>query len=122
MGSKIVLAEDDEGMGIMILALLENAGYEIKREPTGVHAWDTIRDELPDLVILDWNMPGLSGLDVLKKMRENQETEKIPVIFLTANRDEMDARMAMVYKIEAYLQKPFHPNDLLENVRKIFNV
>lgn len=119
MGSKIILAEDDEGMGIMILALLGHAGFEIKREPTGVHAWDSIRDELPDLVIMDWNMPGLSGLDVLKKMRKNQETEKIPVIFLTANRDEWDSRIATLYNIEAYLTKPFHPNELLENVKKI---
>ena len=119
MASKIILAEDDDGMGIMILALLEHAGYEVKREPTGVHAWDSIRDELPDLVILDFNMPGMTGLDVLKKMRENQDTEKIPVLFLTANRDEWDALKTMQYKIEAYIQKPFHPNDLLENVKKV---
>lgn len=121
MTSKIIVADDDEAMGKMILVLLEHAGFEVKRELTGVHAWDAIQNENPDLVILDWNMPGLTGLDVLKKMRENQDTENIPVIFLTANKDEWDPRIAMHYKIEAYITKPFHPDDLVKNVKEVFS-
>ncbi|MCZ6531416.1 MAG: response regulator [SAR324 cluster bacterium] len=119
MAARIVLAEDDLDAAEMLKVLIENAGYDIVSEETGSTAWERIAKDLPDLVILDWDMPGMTGLEVLKKMREKPETKEIPVIFFTANKDEWDPRISMLYNIEAYLIKPVNHDELLKNISQV---
>ena len=118
MAVNICLAEDDEGIATMVKVLLTNAGYNVTHESTGIAAWGAISKQIPDLVILDWDMPGMSGFDVLKKMRAADETASVPVIFVTAAREEWDPRHAALYNIAGYVVKPFQPDDLLDRVRK----
>lgn len=119
MVARIVLAEDDLDAAKMLTVLLKKAGYDIVSEHTGTKAWERIEKDVPDLVILDWDMPGENGLDVLKKMREKPETKKIPAIFITGNKDDWDPRMAMLYNIEAYLIKPINHDELLKKIRQV---
>lgn len=117
MKGRIFLAEDDDGITTMVKVLLESEGYSVQNEISGSEAWESIKTEPPDLVILDWDIPGMNGLDILKQMREYPETQETPVIFLTGSRGEWDPRHSMLYHIEAYLTKPFQPDQLLAEVK-----
>ena len=117
MADRIFLAEDDDGITTMVRVLLESEGYSVQNETSGTEAWESIKKESPDLVILDWDIPGMNGLEILKQMRNHPETQNTPVIFLTGSRGEWDPRHSMLFQIEAYLTKPFQPNALLVEVK-----
>ena len=114
-----ILYEIDDGIATMVTVLLKNAGYDVVREGTGTEAWEAISAAPPDLVILDWDMPGMTGLEVLQKMRESGNTAEVAAMFLTAQREEWDPKMATLYNISAYLVKPFEPDELLRLVKEI---
>lgn len=121
MPGSIFLAEDDEGIAKMVKVLLESEGYSVQHENTGTEAWESIKGGIPDVVILDWDMPGMTGMEVLQQMRNHPETKETPVIFLTASRDEWDPRQTMLYDVKAYLTKPFQPSELLAEVKAALN-
>ena len=115
----ILVVEDDELQREVVLDQLESAGFEeaIGMED-GVEAYSYIEENPADLIISDWNMPNMDGIELLKKIRSNPSLQKMPFILLTANEDA--SKNAMEAGASDCLSKPTHPTKLVETIEKIF--
>jgi DNA-binding response OmpR family regulator len=105
MPKKIVFIEDDEGFYNLFSAALTMKGYEITHVAEGSQAFETIRDEQPDLVLLDIILPGMSGLDILKELKDTEDTKDIKVIMLTNFGTDDNINRAMELGADEYLMK-----------------
>ena len=114
----ILIADDEEDLRMLVEITLEDPAYRIVTAANGEDALAHIRQIQPDLVILDWMMPRLSGFEVVKRLRQDPNTVKLPVVLLTANDCHEDQAQAENLGIAAYLTKPFSPLELLRLVRK----
>lgn len=114
----ILVADDEEDLRAIVKMTLEDPRYRIIEAADGNTALTLIRQEHPDLVILDWMMPGQSGIEVGKALREEPATAMLPVIMLTAKDDKAAQEEGLSIGVFAYLIKPFSPLQLLEKVRQ----
>lgn len=114
----ILIADDEEDLRMLVEITLEDPAYRIVTAVDGEQALEQIRQIRPDLVILDWMMPRFSGLEVVKLLRQDPTTVRIPVVLLTANDCREDQEEARTLGIVAYLVKPFSPLELLHLVRE----
>jgi two-component system phosphate regulon response regulator PhoB len=115
----IVIADDDEDLRLLVQVTLENPTYQILTVADGSKALDAVQQCRPDLLILDWMMPGLNGCEVVNQLRQNPETVAIPVIMLTA-KDGMESQTLMAsLALVGYLVKPFSPLALIKKVREV---
>jgi len=114
---KILLADDERNLRMLVHTTLEDAEYQILEAANGTEALEMAKKEKPDLLVLDWMMPGLSGIEVAKLLREDPETANIPIIMLTAKGQERDREKGQSIGAYAYLLKPFSPLQLLEKVK-----
>ena len=115
----ILIADDSEGLRLLVRDTLDNPEYRIVEARDGTEALHIIRDTPPDLVILDWMMPSLNGIDVLSTLRADPGTTDLPVIMLTGMSAKDEQALATALGAVAYLTKPFSPLaliDLVENV------
>jgi DNA-binding response OmpR family regulator len=103
---------------LLVRATLESPERRIIEAVDGANALQVAQLEKPDLIIIDWMMPGLTGIQVIAKLREDKEVGKIPVIMLTARAREHDRREGVLLGIRAYLVKPFSPRELMDRVEK----
>jgi CheY-like chemotaxis protein len=117
----IVIADDEEHLRLLVSTTLAEADYRILEAEDGPRALELARKECPDLLILDWMMPRASGIDVLKALRQDPETDRIPVIMLTAKSQKADRNQAILQGIRGYLVKPFSPLELIELVEKVLH-
>ncbi len=118
---KILIADDEEDLRLLVQVTLENPSYQILTVADGYGAVDAIHAHHPDLLILDWMMPGLNGCEVVHKLRQNPHTATIPVVMLTA-RDRIDSREQMAsLQLAGYLIKPFSPLELIQKVREVLS-
>jgi len=106
---------------MLVEITLEDPAYRIVSAVDGEQALQRIRQIRPDLVILDWMMPGFNGLEVVKRLRQDPTTLEIPVLLLTANDSPEDQAEAQTFGIVAYLVKPFSPLKLLHLVREVLD-
>jgi two-component system phosphate regulon response regulator PhoB len=119
-GSDVVLVVDDEPHIVALVAYhLAKSGYRVVTATTGPDALDRARRERPSLVILDLMLPGMSGFDVLQKLRADTSTNDVPVLMLTARRDEHDRIEGLSLGADDYLTKPFSPQELVLRVKAI---
>ena len=116
---KILLADDQEELRLLLQATLEDEAYEILEAQTGSEALGLARSELPALVILDWMMPGISGIEVIRALKADPETRSIPVLLLTARNQVEDREQALAAGASAFLSKPFSPLELLRLVERL---
>lgn len=117
---KKILAVDDDKFIVMVIRVnLEFEGYEVVEAYDGVQALEMIESEKPDLVVLDIMMPEMNGWDVLSRIRENPETEDLPVIMLTALAQDRDIEEATLRGADVYLTKPFEPEELILTVKRM---
>ncbi|MFH1416397.1 MAG: response regulator [Elusimicrobiota bacterium] len=114
---KIVLAEDDVNIRLLISDRLKYAGYEVYEAERGEDALRLINENNPDLAILDILMPPPNGLQVCRQVKADPTLEHIPVILLTAKSDESDRFWGMETGADAYITKPFDPDELLKKIR-----
>jgi two-component system phosphate regulon response regulator PhoB len=114
---KILLADDESNLRTLVHTTLEDSEYEILEATNGTEALEMAKKERPDLLVLDWMMPGLSGIEVAKLLRDDPDTADIPIIMLTARGQEKDREKVKALGAYAYLLKPFSPLQLLEKVR-----
>lgn len=115
----IMLVDDQMDLRTLVRMTLEDPSVRIVEADNGDDAVALAHRELPDLVLLDWMMPGRSGLEVLKALRNDPETSKIPVIMLTS-RDEQEAfDLTSSAGAMAHLTKPFSPLELLQTVERV---
>lgn len=114
--SKVIVIDDEPFILMMIEDKLKRAGYQVitSRQSKGIV--DVIRRENPDLIILDWMMPELSGIDVCKELKADPDLSGIPIFMLTAKGQEDDEKLGMMYGVDKYITKPFSPKLLLQMV------
>ena len=115
-----VLVVDDEGTIRRIVQInLTRAGYRVSVAEDGIQAIELARQEKPDLIVLDVMMPRMDGFEALQRLKSDPETQKIPVIMLTARSQDADFFEGERRGADLYLTKPFSPGSLLDGIRTI---
>jgi len=117
--SKILIAEDERDILELITFTLEYGGYEVIPTTNGEDALDMTRHERPDLVLLDVRMPRMSGYEVCTHIKADDDTRRIPVVFLSAKGQEAEVNTGYDLGAIDYILKPFSPDQLLEIIRNI---
>jgi two-component system alkaline phosphatase synthesis response regulator PhoP len=115
----IIVADDEEHLRLLVSKTLEGDQHRVLEAADGVAALELAREESPQLLILDWMMPGLSGVEVLEALREDPATAATPVIMLTARSQKIDRHFALMLGLRGYLVKPFSPLELIQLVERV---
>ncbi|MFL6162230.1 MAG: response regulator [Jatrophihabitantaceae bacterium] len=115
----VLIAEDDRDIRELVTTKLSSAGYQVVAVADGLSALNTIRERLPDIALLDVMMPGISGLDVIGKLRTDQRTAAIPVVLLSAKSQDFDVETGIASGAADYIIKPFSPRELLQRVEAV---
>ncbi|WP_018151134.1 phosphate regulon transcriptional regulator PhoB [Leeia oryzae] len=119
MPANILVIEDEPAIQELIAFNLEQAGHHVMRADTGERALSLVRNALPDLILLDWMLPGQSGIEFARKMRSDDRTRPIPIIMLTARSDEQDKITGLETGADDYITKPFSPRELLARIKAV---
>jgi len=118
----ILCVEDEPEMIDLIRLILGRRGFEVKGANGGVEGLKMIRQESPDLVLLDLMMPDMDGWEVYQQMKADEKTKNIPVIVVTAKAQSIDKVLGLhIAKVDDYIAKPFSPQDLMNSVEKVLN-
>lgn len=117
--TKIVVADDEPHIRRLVSFTLGNHGYQVIEATDGGEAFDTVRAELPDLVLLDVMMPVMTGYDVLDKLKNDPVTHDIPVVMLSAKSQATEIAAGLARGAHEYICKPFTPKDLLQRVGEL---
>ena len=116
MGRRILLIEDEGNILEAISFILSRAGWQVQGHGNGATALDAVARTRPDMIVLDVMLPGCSGLEILRALRQRPETAALPVVMLTAKGQLKDRETALELGADAYLTKPFSNADLLATV------
>jgi DNA-binding response OmpR family regulator len=117
---RLVYVEDEREMIDLVRLILGRRGFEVIGANGGRDGLETIRRELPDLVLLDLMMPDMDGWDVYQQMKAEEATRDIPVIVVTAKAQSIDKVLGLhIAKVDDYISKPFSPQELSESVEKV---
>ncbi|MBC7252518.1 MAG: response regulator [Actinobacteria bacterium] len=119
MGEKILIVDDDATMANLLSTVLEFEGFHPLKALSGDEAVRMVKEENPDLVLLDIMMPGMDGFEVLARLRKDPRTEKMPVIMLTARTDDRDMFEGWRRGADEYVTKPFDPHRLVVVIREV---
>ena len=119
MGSRILVVEDEPAIVELIVVNLEHAGHTALRAGNVNEAEAHLRGALPDVILLDWMLPGESGLCFLKRLRAEKRTRELPIIFLTARAQEPDKLAGLEAGADDYLTKPFSPKELMARIKAV---
>lgn len=119
MSSTILVVEDEPAIQELIAVNLSFAGHKVLRAFDADQADTLIRAELPDLILLDWMLPGTSGLAFARKLRNDERTRQIPVIMLTAKGAEQDKIDGLEAGADDYITKPFSPKELMARIKAV---
>ena len=119
MRPKILLVEDDTNLVELIRYNLEKEGFDVVSTPDGEEALVLAEEENPDVVVLDWMIANLSGIEVCRRMRRAPETASLPIIMLTARAEESDRIRGLETGADDYVTKPFSPRELVARVRAL---
>ncbi len=116
----ILCVEDEPEMIDLMRLILGRQGFEVKGAAGGVEGLRMIRQEKPDLVLLDLMMPDMDGWEVYQQMKADEKTKDIPVIVVTAKAQSIDRVLGLhIAKVDDYIAKPFSPQDLMNSVEKV---
>jgi len=116
----ILCVEDEPEMIDLIRLILGRRGFEVKGATGGVEGLRMIREEHPDLVLLDLMMPDMDGWEVYQQIKADEKTKSIPVIVVTAKAQSIDKVLGLhIAKVDDYIAKPFSPQDLLNSIEKV---
>jgi two-component system phosphate regulon response regulator PhoB len=119
MRPTILIAEDEEPLMLLLRYNLGAEGYQVDGVERGDEADLRLREAVPDLLLLDWMLPGLSGIELCRRIRMRRETERLPVIMLTAKGEEADRVRGLGTGADDYIVKPFSVPELLARVRAL---
>ena len=115
----IYVVEDDRNIREIEKIALQNSGYEVEEFETATPFWEALQKKMPDLLLLDIMLPDGDGLDIVKKLRCNSETEHLPIILVTAKTTELDKVRGLDNGADDYLTKPFGIMELISRVKAI---
>jgi len=116
---KILAVDDEPAVGEMLRFILEQEGFQTDFAEDATQAINLIRKSRPDLILLDWMLPGMSGIELAGRLKGDSETETIPIIMLTAKGEENDKVRGLDIGAEDYITKPFSARELLARIRTI---
>jgi two-component system phosphate regulon response regulator PhoB len=114
---KVMVVEDEEALSVLLKYNLESEGYRVDTELRGDEAEIAIRESVPDLLILDWMVPGLSGIELCRRLRTRPETQRLPIIMLTARGEESERIRGLSTGADDYVVKPFSTPELMARVK-----
>ena len=116
--SKVLVVDDEPFILMMIEDKLKTSQIDVVTVRESRHALERIRNERPDLIILDWMMPGLSGIDLCKLIKAAPDLRDIPIFMLTAKGQDADEEQGKLCGVSRYITKPFSPKALVEMVQE----
>ncbi|AXA64800.1 MULTISPECIES: phosphate regulon transcriptional regulator PhoB [Pseudomonas] len=118
-GKSILIVDDEAPIREMIAVALEMAGYECLEADNSKDAHALIVDRKPDLILLDWMLPGTSGLELARRLKRDELTDAIPIIMLTAKGDEDNKVQGLETGADDYITKPFSPRELVARLKAV---
>jgi len=116
---KIMVVEDEEPLGVLLKYNLEAEGYQVEVVGRGDEAEIRLQENVPDLLVLDWMVPAVSGIELCRRLRMRPETQRLPVIMLTARGEESDRVRGLATGADDYLVKPFSTPEFLARVKAL---
>ena len=116
----ILVVDDEEDFHRVIRRVLEPEGYKVVSSLSAEEAMRLLDAAVPDLAILDWNLPGMTGLELVKTLRQNPRFKKIPLIMYTVRENEMDQLDAYSHGIQLFLTKPMDSAVLIAKIKQLF--
>ena len=119
MSARILIVEDEEPLTIMLRYNLEKEGFAVETSAHGEEADLRIRENPPDLAVVDWMLPGLSGIELVRRLRARPETKQLPIIMLTARGEEPERVRGLATGADDYIVKPFSVPELLARVQAL---
>jgi two-component system phosphate regulon response regulator PhoB len=119
MAATILVVEDEPAIQELVSYNLEMAGHRALRADNAEEALEMVRTEMPDLVVLAWMLPGMSGIEFARRLRADKRTQAVPLIMLTARADESDKLTGLETGADDYLTKPFSPRELTARVKAV---
>lgn len=119
MPANILVVEDEPAIQELLSLNISQAGHNAMRALSAEHAQDLLKETLPDLILLDWMLPGTNGLEFARKLKADQFTRNIPIIMLTARGDEYDKVRGLEVGADDYVTKPFSPRELNARIKAV---
>lgn len=117
--AQILVVEDDLEIQELISVNLARAGYRVQRAADAETAQNLVNSTLPDLILLDWGLPGLSGVDLMRRLRINPRSRELSIIMLTARSEERDKIVGLDAGADDFITKPFSPRELLARITAV---
>lgn len=118
---RLLIVDDDPNMVLLAKDYLELKGFSVSTAENGLQGIAVLEQEAPDLIICDMMMPGMNGYTFVERLKTNPKTRKIPVLFLSASSKAKDQADCLKIGAEAYMLKPFEPEELVAKVNHILN-
>ncbi|EXL06653.1 chemotaxis protein CheY [Aquamicrobium defluvii] len=119
MAPRIMVVEDEEPLGVLLRYNLEAEGYQVEIVTRGDEAELRLQENVPDLLVLDWMVPAVSGIELCRRLRMREQTERLPIIMLTARGEESDRVRGLSTGADDYLVKPFSMPELVARVKAL---
>ena len=119
MPANILIVEDESSILELISLNIHQAGFNPIRAINAEYANNIVKETIPDLIVLDWMLPGMDGIEFAKRLRANSETKSIPIIMLTAKADEENKIKGLNVGADDYLTKPFSPRELIARIKAL---
>lgn len=119
MTGRILVVEDEEALGTLLEYNLSHAGYEVRVAADGDTALMALEEETPDLVVLDWMLPGVSGIEICRRIRSKPRTRDLPVIIVTARGEEEDRVRGLDTGADDYMTKPLSVSELTARIKAV---
>jgi two-component system phosphate regulon response regulator PhoB len=119
MTARILIVEDEEPLTLLLRYNLEAEGYAVETAARGDEAEVKLKEAAPDLVVLDWMLPGMSGIELCRRLRARAETERLPIIMLTARGEESERIRGLATGADDYIVKPFSVPELVARIRAL---
>jgi len=119
MKPKVLVVEDEEALSVLLRYNLESEGYDVETVNRGDEAEIRLKENLPDIVVLDWMLPGLSGIELCRRLRARAETERLPILMLTARSEEAERVRGLSTGADDYMVKPFSVPEFVARVRAL---
>ncbi|MGQ7262761.1 response regulator transcription factor [Vreelandella sp. V005] len=117
--ARVLVVDDEPNIVLSLEFLMEQAGFEVVTAEDGEQALAQVTDSQPDLLLLDISLPGISGFDVLERLRSEEATSKLAIIMLTAHGRDVEREKGMALGADDYITKPFSTQALVEKVKKL---
>lgn len=117
--ASIVVIEDEEDIRDLLRYNLEREGYQVQAAEDGESGLEMIGSPVPDLIILDLMLPGIDGMEVCRRLRQDDETRNVPIIMLTAKSEEIDVVLGLEVGADDYMVKPFSSRELLARIKAV---